>query len=106
MAFQVLGDKMQSQNNYATKEDLKKLATKEGLERVAVQVARNTVETLSLKEEMKGVHRKLDYIVEAVTDIIGELKNNKSEKAAISSALDRHENRLDNHEKRISALEK
>lgn len=132
--FSSIGDKMQSPNNYATKDDiknlrdelkndlrsfatkddlkkfatkddLKKFATKDDLDKVAAQVATNTVEILGLKDEMKKVNNKLDYLVEAVTDMAGDLKNNRTERAAVSSALDRHEERLENHETRIKSLE-
>ena len=91
-------------NNYAAKDDLKKFATKGDLEKVAVQVAANTVEIRALKQDMKGVHTKLDYLVEAMTDLTGDIRNNKIEKAAISKTLDRHESTLENHTQRIASL--
>ena len=63
------------------------------------------MEILDLKEEMKKVHVKLDFLVEAMTDLTGDIKNHKTEQAAINSALNRHEQKLDNHEHRIQKLE-
>ena len=91
---------------FATKDDLKAFAKKVDLDRVAKQVAINTVEILNIKSELRGVHTKLDFLVEAMSGIAGDLKNNRLERTSISSALDRHENKIENHEIRIRQLER
>jgi len=112
----------------ATKEELKqetsKLATREAVDVLANQVAKNTLDIEGIKNQLKNInHRivliedkidrvdekldnKFNTVLNAVDTVLREITNNRTEKAAIDHALIRHDNRFDDHEKRIRKLEK
>ena len=90
---------------FATKDDLKDFAKKKDFNNLAAQVAINTVDIGDIKVELQGVHTKLDFIIEAMTDIVGEIKDNKIERASANLSFQRHESTLENHEMRIQHLE-
>ena len=109
----------------ATKEELKslreelldKLASKEAVEVVARQVLQNTNDISQIKVELKNINWKIDDIREDIKSkfdavltgldqISGEISNNRTEKAAIDHALSRHDNRFEDHEIRITQLER
>ena len=91
--------------NFITRVDAKDFARKKDVDKIAAQVAVNTVEIVDIKSELRGVHTKLDYLIEALSDIVGDLKDNQIERAATNLSLDRHQSMLENHEKRIRQLE-
>ncbi|MCI0496052.1 DUF1664 domain-containing protein, partial [candidate division KSB1 bacterium] len=112
----------------ATKEELRqatsKLATREAVEVLANQVLKNTIDIDEIKTELKSINHKvylmqdkidrldekLDYkfnmVLNAVDNVLKEITNNRTEKAAYGHTLTRHEGRLENHEKRINILER
>ncbi|MBN1466476.1 hypothetical protein JXA02_11980 [candidate division KSB1 bacterium] len=91
--------------NFITRDDAKDFARKKDLDKLTAQVAVNTVEIVNIKSELRGVHTKLDHIIEVLSDVVGDLKDNQIERAATNVTIDRHQSILDNHEKRISHLE-
>jgi hypothetical protein len=76
------------------------------IDMIAVQVAHNTVEISSLTKDVAGLHSKVDTIsgnlillensVSGLTAVIRE---------GLMPQVKTHQNRLDNHEGRISKLE-
>lgn len=110
----------ESSNNVATKEDLKqefaKLATREALEVVANQVAKNTDDIVVLKNDIKELkwemsqmreemNNKFDMVMNAFDKIMKGFDDQRAENAAFHHAMLRHENRLDDHDHRIGKLE-
>jgi len=111
----------------ATKEELDQkiatLATKEALEVVARQGAINTRDISEMKgdikvlkwemgqmrEEIKSLEtkfdKKFDVLITAVDGIAKELMDMRTEKVATEHVLNRHETKLENHDKRIRKLE-
>lgn len=119
----------------ATKEELRqegaKLATREAVDVLANQVAKNTIDITGIRSDVKKINRRLDgmqnhiekmdhkingldkklddkfnTVLDAVDTVLREVTNNRTEKAAIDHALIRHDDRFENHEKRIRKLEK
>jgi len=105
----------------ATKEELRqevaKLSTKESVEILANQVMRNTNDIADIKIELIGIRSeisefrndvniKFDRIMTVVDHINQQFERSNIEKLATDHALHRHEEKIDNHETRISRLEK
>ena len=119
-------------SKYATKEELKeletrlinKLASKESVEIVAAQVLKNSNDISELKSEVVILNKKMDsgfeqlgsrldslenkfgVMMNAIDGIARDLKDGKTEKAAVDHSLNRHEQRIDDHETRINKLER
>ncbi|MCU0642971.1 MAG: DUF1664 domain-containing protein [bacterium] len=104
----------------ATKEELKqevaKLATREALEVVANQVMKNTNDIENIKTELQAINHKIDrleekfdykfnMVLDAVDNVLKEVTNNRTEKVGYGHTMNRHEGRIENHEKRIKKLE-
>ncbi|MCU0643957.1 MAG: hypothetical protein MUC94_06815 [bacterium] len=99
------------------------LATKEALEVVANQGAINTRDISEMKgdikvlkwemgqmrEDIKSLEtkfdKKFDVLITAVDGIAKELMDMRTEKVATEHVLNRHETKLENHDKRIRKLE-
>jgi len=56
-----------------------------------------------MREEITS---KFDAVLTGLDKISGEISNNRTEQAAIDHALTRHDNRFDDHEIRITQLER
>jgi chromosome segregation ATPase len=94
----------------ATKEELmatnKQLAkTNDRLDRIAIIVVQNNEDIKDIKKILSSNLPKLDMLLEAVTDLAGEIKDNRLEKVATDATLTQQANQLQNHEKRILKLE-
>jgi len=111
----------------ATKEELKrevaKLASKKDLQKLKKTVDQHTVDIAELKTDMKIVkwdlsqfraemktfqqqtEGKFDRVFQAFDGISGQLLDIKAEMAAMNYTFRQHEERLDDHEKRITNLE-
>ena len=114
--------------NYVTKEEfreaLSKVATRESVEVLANQVMENTNDISEIKNSIsniewqvggikKDIHEiknyiqtKFEAIMNAVDSMSKQLVNEKTEKMAIDHSLNRHEQRIDDHETRIKKLER
>lgn len=104
----------------ATKEELKqevaKLATREALEVVANQVARNTLDIIEIKNDVKEMRwemsdmrhefdHKFNVVLTGMDNVVKELQDMRTEQAAVNHALFRHDDRLEEHDGRIRKLE-
>lgn len=117
----------------ATKEEIKKLATKEEIKKLATKkeikklATKREIKKLATKDELQKTNRKIEILANQVAlnrqDIV-EIKDNvrtileivdgiakkfedaRTERAALNHALRRHENRIDDHERRIANIEK
>jgi uncharacterized coiled-coil DUF342 family protein len=89
---------------------------KADIEKVAVQVIHVSTDLESLKLEVgdfkeefldytRRTDNRFDGVMNAIDGLAGLIKNGQTEKAAVSYALQRHENKLDEHEIRIGSLE-
>lgn len=105
----------------ATKEELNqataKLATREAVDVLANQVLKNTNDIDEIKKEIKAINYKIDrldekfdskfnLVLNAVDNVLKEITNNRTERAAYEHALKRHDMLFENHEKRIQKLER
>jgi chromosome segregation ATPase len=132
MENQATSDKLTRKDLLDLEERLtKKLATREAVDVLANQVLKNTDAIDDIKTELQTINlridrmqvriekmddkidrldEKLDYkfniVLNAVDNVLKEITNNRTEKAAYGHALTRHEGRLENHEKRINILER
>lgn len=103
------------------REELKKLATKDELhavrdslehkiELLANQVATNTLDIRELKDkvnDMDGYMREnLELMFRNFDFLIAKMDTMITEQAAFNRSIDRHDHRLDDHETRISNLER
>ncbi|MBD3288846.1 hypothetical protein GF337_08600 [candidate division KSB1 bacterium] len=103
---------------YATKEELKELetrlidqlASKESVSIIATQVLKNSDNITALHKLVDELSDSLDNKFEAMMTLLDaiarDLKDGKTEKAAIDHSLNRHEQRIDDHEMRIDKLER
>ena len=91
--------------NFATKDDLKKLATKEELKKLDRKVEILAAELLSMNRRMEKVESNTDLILQTLDGIVKRLDISETERAATEHAFRRHENMLDDHETRLTALE-
>lgn len=105
-------------SKYATKEELKELetrlidqlASKESVSIIAAQVLKNSDNITALHKRVDELSDSLDNKFEAMMTLLDaiarDLKDGKTEKAAIDHSLNRHEQQIDNHEMRIDKLER
>ncbi|MEK7165255.1 MAG: hypothetical protein AAB874_00410 [Patescibacteria group bacterium] len=84
--------------NFATKEDLKKLATKEDLKRTATK---EELKKLATKEDLKMTASKED-LIQFKGEILKEVESLREDNAILTD----HSSKLEDHENRISTLEK
>jgi len=111
----------------ATKEELKrevaKLATKKDLKKLQKTVDQHSVDIAELKTDMKVVKwelselrdevrvnkkehdQRFDRVMQSLDGISGQLIDIKTEMAAMNYTFRQHEERLDDHEVRITNLE-
>jgi DNA-binding HxlR family transcriptional regulator len=80
---------------FATKEDLKQFATKKDLEE------------LSTKTDIRfnEISRKFNEVTNTLDKIVGKLETMHTEQIVAREQYRRHDEKLENHEKRIGALE-
>jgi hypothetical protein len=90
--------------NFATKDDLKNFATNDALEKVTREIV-NIRQEMATKAELNEVKETVQQILVIVDGMAKKLDDSRTEKAAIEHTFLRHENRLDDHETRIKALE-
>ena len=131
MENQATSDKITREDLLDLEERLtKKLATREAVDVLANQVLKNTDDIDDIKTELQTINlridrmqdriekmddkidrldEKLDYkfnlVLNAVDNVLKEVTNNRTEKAAYGHTMNRHEGRIENHEKRIKKLE-
>ncbi len=93
---------------FATKDDLKKFATKNDLKRFATKE-----DLVELKEELQQyIDDRLSHLptkeefFERVYMLIGQLRKTDKEQILQSGRLSEHDDILDNHEQRITRLER
>lgn len=87
---------------FATKEDLKRFATKEDFKRFATKEDLDSLE----KRVDEKIDEKFEKVMTKEDEVIRLLKINNEELVASSAARARQEDKLYNHEIRISELEK
>jgi len=75
------------------------------LERLTVVVLQNSDDIKSMKKVLQKVEHKQDMFMEVLTDFAGEMKDFRQEIAAANASFFRHEDQLQDHERRIVALE-
>jgi len=75
-----------------------------------LQMAQNTIDISELKDEVHGLrsdmNEKFDTVITTLDGLAGLITDGRVEKAAMESALHRHEAKLEDHERRIGNLEK
>jgi hypothetical protein len=94
---------------FATKKDLERFATKKDLERFATKVDLYRVERRIDDLEEKFTNKLTEFkekILMALDTVMGELKAIRQEITALTGLYQRHEEKLENHEERITELEK
>ena len=83
------------------KSDLKNV--KKDIEHLAIREARNQVDHFEMKEQSR---QQFDTLLTAIDGLAKLITDGQVEKAATESALQRHDDRLADHEIRIGVLEK
>jgi hypothetical protein len=118
--------------NFATKDDLKNFATKDDLEKfgekfatkddlaevkqdivgikkdielLAIQVTENQTDIREMKADIREMKTDFRQALNSLDRVIQEYSDYSIEKAATHHALKRQDNRLEDHELRITALE-
>jgi chromosome segregation ATPase len=105
--------------NFATKDDLKNFATKDDLaevkqdivgikkdiELLAIQVTENQTDIREMKADIREMKTDFRQALNSLDRVIQEYSDYSIEKAATHHALKRQDNRLEDHELRITALE-
>ena len=95
----------------ATKEELKKLATKDELKKLdkridnltrAVGQMQNQITLLETKEDAE---RKFNIVINAIDGLARNVTDFQVEMRSSERTFQRHEDKLENHEKRIESLE-
>ena len=97
------------QKIFVTKEEAKNFATKDdlkGMRREMGEVFATKNELMEMKEEIKrGTIRGTDKLITKADEIIKKLDEKKVEDIAGTEAYKRHDEKLEEHEERITELE-
>jgi len=75
------------------------------LDRLYVVVLQNSDDIKSMQKTLQKVEHKQDMFMEVLTEFAGEMKDFRQERAAANASFFRHDDQLQDHERRIVALE-
>jgi len=75
------------------------------LEKLTITVLQNSDDIKSMQKTLQKVEHNQDMFMEILTELVGEMKDFRQEWAAAYASFFRHDDQLQDHERRIVALE-